>query len=198
MNLGSNNVLQVVHPVYGIPESRLHWYRTYLDHHLTEMNMTRPLCDPCVIFHLKNSQRDGIVILQVDDSFSLGTASFFDDEDKASLHLNSKLRTMISTAPTPFNGTKSVRSPNKSIIVTQPDEIEKLSPTNTNQQFTNQRARAQYIGICTRPDIFAQVQLIAPTSEAPTPAEHTILAKTLSQIQETSQTRPRITIQGRV
>lgn len=42
-------VLNVVKPLYEIPESGLHWYLTYLTHHLDSLNMTRSKCDPCVL-----------------------------------------------------------------------------------------------------------------------------------------------------
>lgn len=42
MDLPRNMVLQVVRPLYGMPESGLHWYLTYLDHHITCLGMTEP------------------------------------------------------------------------------------------------------------------------------------------------------------
>lgn len=39
IHLPSGQVLKVVKPLYGISESGLHWYLTYLEHHLDVLKM---------------------------------------------------------------------------------------------------------------------------------------------------------------
>lgn len=39
LNLTPGFVLKVVEPLYGIPETGLHWYLTYLSHHLETLGM---------------------------------------------------------------------------------------------------------------------------------------------------------------
>lgn len=62
-------VLKVVKPMYGIPESGLHWYLAYLEHHLGRLGMERSSVDPCVLLKRRNGRLIGAIILQVDDSF---------------------------------------------------------------------------------------------------------------------------------
>lgn len=49
LNLPIDTVLKVVRPLYGIPESELHWYLTYLDHHTVRLKMKRTTIDPCML-----------------------------------------------------------------------------------------------------------------------------------------------------
>ena len=56
-------VLHVVKPLYGIPESGLHWYLTYLAHHLGTLHMFRSKCDPCVLIRRSNNTLDGLILL---------------------------------------------------------------------------------------------------------------------------------------
>jgi hypothetical protein len=39
LNLTDDLVLKVVKPLYGIPEARNHWFKTYHSHHLNELAM---------------------------------------------------------------------------------------------------------------------------------------------------------------
>lgn len=73
MEMPDYSLLKVVRPLYGIPESSLHWRLTYLDHHVSRLGMIRSRTDPCVLKKVTEGVKEGIVILQVDDSFSIGT-----------------------------------------------------------------------------------------------------------------------------
>lgn len=39
MNIPGNVVIQVLRPLYGIPERGLHWYLTYLEYHMEALGM---------------------------------------------------------------------------------------------------------------------------------------------------------------
>lgn len=69
-------VLKVVKPLYGIPESELHWYLTYLHHHIDELGMTRSRADPCVLYRRTGTTLDGVKVLQFDDSLKVGSTGF--------------------------------------------------------------------------------------------------------------------------
>lgn len=72
----------VVSPLYGIPERGLHWYLTYLDHHLHTPGMKKTRMNPCLPNKRYGSGAFiGMVILQVDDTFSIGTKSFMGEEE---------------------------------------------------------------------------------------------------------------------
>lgn len=47
MGFPDDVVLRVVKSLRGIPESRFHWYLTYLEHHITNLVTSRSRVDPC-------------------------------------------------------------------------------------------------------------------------------------------------------
>lgn len=79
MKLPPDTVLKVVHPLYGISESGLHWYQTYSNHHIDHMNMFRTTIDPCVLVQHSGKKLTGLVILQVDDWMGIGTPNFLSE-----------------------------------------------------------------------------------------------------------------------
>lgn len=83
MALPEGYVLKVVKPLYGIPESGLHWYLTYLNHHLRTLGMKRSRVDLCVLYRRTGSKLEGVIVRQVDDSLGIGTTTFLDEEGHA-------------------------------------------------------------------------------------------------------------------
>lgn len=49
MGLAPNTVIKVVKTLYGIPESGLHWYLTYIDHHVTRLEMKKAKVDSLLL-----------------------------------------------------------------------------------------------------------------------------------------------------
>lgn len=62
-----DTVLKVVRPLYGIPESGLNWYLTYLYHHVGWIPMNRTKMDPLLLVRKTGEVVEGIIYLQVDD-----------------------------------------------------------------------------------------------------------------------------------
>ena len=184
LGLAPGYVLKVVKPLYGIPESGLHWYLTYLTHHLENLGMTRTKADPCVLVKRKGNTIDGVIMLQVDDSLGFGTPAFLDLEESASKLFRCKPRTGITSKPISFNGIMINKLQN-GYRMSQTDKVDRLTIATTQKAFSSQRAAAQYIGVNTRPDICAAVQLIAPGNAPTTPAEFKSLSKSIKFLQET-------------
>lgn len=65
-------VLKVLKPLYGMPESPMHWYSTYIDYYKTRMGMMQLPLDPCLIYKKDNSSLVGLLGLQVDDTLYAG------------------------------------------------------------------------------------------------------------------------------
>ncbi len=78
MNVPNGKVLKVLNPLYGIPESRLHWYVTYANHHKDVLGMTATKFDPCILFGREGKHLIGVTALQVDDTFGFGTDQFLE------------------------------------------------------------------------------------------------------------------------
>lgn len=68
MGLPPYTVLHVFKPLYGIPEAGLHWYLTYLSHHIYTLGMTKSRYDPYLLMKHRNIKHIGMTELQVDDS----------------------------------------------------------------------------------------------------------------------------------
>ena len=71
-------ILQVLRPLYGLPESPLNWYATHLSHYKRELGMSCAPHDPCMLLEGERPGRpcEGIVLLQVDDTATIGTTNF--------------------------------------------------------------------------------------------------------------------------
>lgn len=104
MDLPKDYVLEIVKPLYGIPESGLHWYLTYLAHHIEHLGMIRSTVDPCVLIKRNESGPSGLVLVQVDDSLTFGNDPFLAEEEAHSSKFQSKPRTFLDETPTTFNG----------------------------------------------------------------------------------------------
>lgn len=190
LNLPPDFVLQVVKPLYGIPESGLHWYLTYLSHHLDTLHMKRTRADPCMMIRRTDSNLDGFILLQVDDSLGFGSTQFLDEEQTASARFRCKPRTAIATKPITFNGINISRTTfdqtKHKYSINQTDKINKLSIVNDQKDFTSHRALAQYIGVNARPDVCAPVQLVAPGSTPTTDEEYKLFKRTVKHLKATS------------
>lgn len=77
-------VLQVVKPLYGIPEAGLHWYITYLSHQLDTLGLTRSRYDPCLLLKHTKGNPTAMVALQVEQNLGFGYKAFLKLEEAAS------------------------------------------------------------------------------------------------------------------
>lgn len=68
MGLPNNTVLLVIKFLYGIPESGLHWYISYLEYHINNLGMFHSTADPCLLVKRTDVRLKGLVALQVDES----------------------------------------------------------------------------------------------------------------------------------
>ena len=184
LGLPKNYVLRVEKPLYGIPESGLHWYLTYLTHHLEVLHMTRSRVDPCVLYRTKNDKLEGMILLQVDDSLGMGNDEFLLEEERASNKFRCKERTPISSRPVEFNGITLMNNMGTYTMM-QADKILKLRVPTNNAEYISQRALAQYVGVNVRPDVCAPVQLLVPGKEEVTTLQYKQLKKVLEYMMDT-------------
>ena len=73
LGIGSDNVLKVLKPLYGVPEAGNHWFKTYHTHHVKELGIEQSTYDPCLL-HCK--EPFGLVGLQTDDTLFLADSAF--------------------------------------------------------------------------------------------------------------------------
>lgn len=73
MGLPKYFVFEILKPLYIVPESGLNWYQTYLAHNLEDLGMKRSRADPFMMYRRGGEGLEGLIVLQVDDSFGIGT-----------------------------------------------------------------------------------------------------------------------------
>ncbi|CDF37987.1 unnamed protein product [Chondrus crispus] len=162
MNLGADVVLCVLKPLYGVPESRLHWFVTYWTHHRERLSMKSTTGDPCLLYRSGDMHAEGVTALQVDDSFGHGTVEFLKDEERESKRIKCKPRKILKIGETTsFNGCQITVERNRVHLLRQMDKLGKISKPRNQDELVSVRALLQCIGCCTRPDLCAPVQLLA-------------------------------------
>jgi hypothetical protein len=97
MGLPHDQVLLCLRPLYGIPEAGLHWFRTYIDHHLKYLEMTQSLADKCFLYR-QEEHGFSVTALQVDDNLGHGTPTVLKDEEKHSSRYVCKPRQIFMKA----------------------------------------------------------------------------------------------------
>lgn len=182
LNLPKEKVLKVVKPLYGIPESGLHWYLTYMEHHTDRLGMSRSRADPCLLFRHDFDRLSAMVILQVDDSLIAGSQIFLTDEDSASKAFLSKPRQRIGRKAICFNGLEICEKEGGTLSINQRRKIDGLTVPTSEKGFRSQRALVQYIGVNCRPDVCATVQLIAPGKEGTTKSQFASLKRAVEHL----------------
>jgi len=176
MGLAQDEVLLVKEPLYGIPESGLHWFITYHSHHTGRLRMKPTRGDPCVLYRPADSKSQcmGLTVLKVDDSFGHGDTKFLDDEERESRRFKCKPRKLVKKGDTvDFNGCCISVKENSVHWLGQDDKLRNLKVPETPEELVSTRAQIQYIGSCTRPDLCAPVQLMA--SAVTNPEQRTFL-----------------------
>ena len=178
--------LIAVKPLYGIPESGLYWFSTYSKHHKEELKMSATTYDPCVLYQRKAKSLNGITILQVDDSFGAGSKLFLEKESQTGRKFLSKPRELFKeNTEKDFNGLRIRYHGEGKFKLLQQSKMEELKIPNNQEDFESERAKIQYIGNCTRPDLSAPVQLLASSSANPSKEDFRSLSMIIKHCYET-------------
>ena len=157
-------VIKVLKPMYGLPESPLNWYATYLSHYKSELGMICAAHDPCMLMipPAKEMSCDGVVLLQVDDTTTLGTKLFHEEEEEASKRFDNHGAKFLSETPITHNGA-DISFQNGCYVMSQSKSIGRLQiiPKDLDddqafKMFRSQRAVAMYPATLTRPDLLGR------------------------------------------
>lgn len=104
MVLEPGKILKVIRPLYGMPESPMHWFATCLKYHRSNLGMSHLPLDPCFLYMNDEEKVNGLLGLPVDDTLYGGNLGFSNEEMEKSAKFPSKGRTTISSKPTKYNG----------------------------------------------------------------------------------------------
>ena len=107
MNMAPDEVLLVLKPLYGLPESGLYWFAIYHQHHMTKLGMQESTEDRCLLYKRDDTEKmEEVTMLQVDDSCGHGSQEFLADEEKESTSFRCKPNhTLQKDDSRIFNGT---------------------------------------------------------------------------------------------
>src|SRR6266571_2893029 len=73
--VSQGTILKVVRPLYNIPEAGNHWFKTYYNHYIKELNINQSTYDPCLLY-LNNPTNFRIISLQTDNTLLLANLAF--------------------------------------------------------------------------------------------------------------------------
>ena len=171
LGLSKDSILQVVKPLYGVPEAGNHWFQTYHDHHTKELKMTQSTYDPCLLHTSTNGF--GLVGLQTDDTLFLANPEFARKEEtelQKAKFLAKDREQLTAQHPIKFNGgqitlqennliklTQERQAQNLRLVSTQPLDLtssrgETRKSVSPKDQYVAQRARGAYIATVCQPE----------------------------------------------
>jgi hypothetical protein len=168
LNLDKDILWRVLKPLYGLPESGLHWFERFRRYHQRQLGMTADVVDPCLyVKQMRTSEGqtpiDGAICTVVDDSLILGTPDFLALEERESATFKSKGRQAVDTTGVTFNGL-FVRRTQSGFVMNQRDYIENIPQgpcPRTRDDFASIRGSASYATANTRPDVVAAVNMLS-------------------------------------
>lgn len=171
MNLSKEYVVEVLLPLYGIPEAGTHWFRTYHDHHTNQLGMTASTFDNCLLYRTDGS---ALVGLQTDDSLIAAGPEFIALEESElykAKFLAKPIEQLTVLHPVNFNGF-IITLDTGTIRITQAKQaaaIQLLIKSFTTADYVSQRARGAYIATVSQPqaafDLSFAAQVTEPTWE---------------------------------
>jgi hypothetical protein len=183
LNLPDGTILQVVRPLYGVPEAGNHWFKTYHSHHRIELDMEQSTFDPCL---LTSSEPFGIVGLQTDDTLMVCDLEFAQKEEakRAKAGFTAKDREQLTPEnDLKFNGCGIRLGTDDCISITQERQCRNLKlvkfdttdstssrgvtrpELTTKEQYVAQRARGAYIATVCQPEACYDLSVAAQATE---------------------------------
>jgi hypothetical protein len=142
LGVPQGTILKVVRPLYGIPEAGNHWFKTYHNHHIKELNMSQSTYDPCLLY-LNNPTNFGIVGLQTDDTLLLANLAFAASEQekiKKAKFPTKEREQLTPEHPIKFNG-GIIRQQDHMITLTQERQCQNLTLVNIKEAITTTSSR---------------------------------------------------------
>lgn len=199
LRLPKDYVLHVIRPLYGLPESPLHWFTTYRGHHKIALKMKSTAVDICLLHKTEDGKLKGLVGMLVDDSVVSGTKEFMEQDDLKSRKFPNKVTEEISTGETSkltYNGC-IIGSTNDGLYLkptakklTQIQEIDVAGMEYGS--FCSARARCAYHSQSTVPAALALVATLSHVTSSNFKAVHmTMLQRAMDIIVECGETMRR-------
>ena len=195
--LGKGKLLRVKRPLYGMPESPMHWFKTYSDHFQARLKMNPIPIDPCLL-HAKDDSYNlrGILGCQVDDTLFGGNKEFLCSESIQALEFPSRGRTEITETPTQFNGVRLLRN-NLSYEMDQITYISKLRHFKRREipdfeTFRSFRAKYAYAAYTCMPNILVWIAKLSHITKNMYEKDPTSTLKLWNSMQSALKKNPKL------
>ena len=165
LGLDEDILWHVRRPLYGLPESGLLWFETYVSHHQDVLGMRSMEIDPCFLYRMdRQGKIEEMVCLQVDDSVGTGNAEFMMEENRAAQRFPTKPRRVLNDGEEiKFNG-QYLRRKGNMIILHQRQYIDRMPShiiERRPESFASYRGEAAYVSTCSRPDVTCAVNQLS-------------------------------------
>ena len=154
MGLKPGSILQVLLPLYGIPEAGTHWFKTYHDHYTIKLHMISSTFDPCLLY---NDHSTAIIGLQTDDTLIAANNVFMvleQEELEKAKFLAKPYKALKTNGHLKFNGLTITLLPD-GLQITQEKQalniMELDQASFAKEQYIAQRARGAYLATVSQP-----------------------------------------------
>jgi hypothetical protein len=163
IELGAEELLQLVLPLYGLSESGDYWGQTLTDHHLTTLRFEQSAVDSSLYFKREGQELVGLSGTYVDDLLRAARPDIRDYMEQAirkSFECKPSKRIEVGQTPMTFIGLNLTRTLG-GLHASMQTYIERLAVLEENASFDHyRRLRAQLLWVCNaRPDICAFVSM---------------------------------------
>lgn len=182
----TSGVMKIIRPLYGMPESPMHWFSTYLSYHKDQLEMTPVPMDPCMLYQMRDGKPSGIVGMQVDDTLFGGDDAFLELENCSAGTFPSKGRMRIREKPVSFNGI-DISATSSGYLLSQEKYLSdivipsKLSALSFDE-FRSLRAKYAYAAYSTLPEILVHVAKLSQFTEDIYEKKISLAVKILKQL----------------
>lgn len=166
MRLKPDTIWKEGDPFYGIPESGLHWYLTYANHHDEQKSMLWATIYRCVLIQRDETYLNGLVSMQVDNCMAFGTSRFESEEESTSWKYKSKPRQLHTITPTTFSRSNIARSLEETITMAKTDKTGQLTDINAQIILQVNDPCRNILESTKMHDVKSRVQLLAAGNKA--------------------------------
>lgn len=104
MNMESVKVVKVVKPVYGIPGSRNHWFKSFTDYHKEVDVVKQSSTYSCLVFANTDGELEGIAKIEVGNTICAGHSEFVKKEEQVSKKLACNCKQIVQQEKVKFIG----------------------------------------------------------------------------------------------
>ena len=133
LNLSSDELIEIIKPLYGLPDAGDYWDRTMADHLRRDLNMVPTYDDIALYFLYEDKELQGLIGVYVDDSLICGNKNLLDITEQTLHKFESRDRELDNTT---FAGV-NVSTHGNEIRLDQHQYLSNIEPLPCNTSFSD-------------------------------------------------------------